>query len=359
MTQALKLLRHGEHVNPAYAGDDALRADDPQREAGQSGILRHFDKRESASRNPAALGWVKATYTEAIEYTGRTKSLRGLAFVSACFFGPVMVAGGGALASLIFSHTNMPLWAVALDSLFALIGFSGILFGVWLAALAIRVDLFHLSDEPVIFDRKHRKVYRLFMEVPAGRMRVFKPWPVRACAYDWDLIDAEHHLESMVTGATLSSNHRLMFVVRKSADDSTIIDSFQVGNPMDLNEGLTAAMWEHIRRFMETRGPHLPTPDEPLADQSPPPSWWQGLGETGVFGPGYMARWRTQPGTMTLMHLAAPVTVPMLLLWATGNWLSYKTEIKADWPDEVRQAVGMPIDPRTASVNTVNHVVSG
>ena len=124
--------------------------------------------------------------------------------------------------------------------------------------LGHRTDLFNLSDQPIIFDRKHRRVYRLFGEIPEGRLRLFKPWPTRVCAYDWDAIEAEHHYEGMVTGATYASNHRLMFLVRKSAHDTTVIESFQIGNPTDLSEELTAGMWEHIRRFMQEGGPHLP-----------------------------------------------------------------------------------------------------
>lgn len=294
-----KLLQHGEHVSASHEplpGQAAVRADDPQRQAGQGGILRHFDKRQSASRTPAALGWIKATYPDAIEYTSKTASLKGLAFVGACVFGPIITIAGGALASLPFRHSDESFWSFIFLSGMAVLGSGFILAGLWLAAFFLRIDFFHLSDQPVLFDRKHRRVYRLFSEMPAGKLGVFKPWPIRACVYEWDLIDAEHHMESVMTGATATSNHFLMFAVRKSANDPTIVDSFQIGNSMDLNEGLTAAMWEHIRRFMEENGPHLPTPDEPLANQAPPLNWWQGLATTGVFGPGYLGRWRKQPG---------------------------------------------------------------
>jgi len=53
-----------------------------------------------------------------------------------------------------------------------------------------------------------------------------------------------------------------------------------------------------------------------------------------------MKRWNKQPGYMGFMHLVLPVTLPMFLLWGTGNWLSYKTAIDVDWPQEVKRAVG-------------------
>ena len=347
MTIIPQLLQHGEHLGSLYLplpGQPAQRADDPQRQAGQGGILRHYDKHHSASKNPQALGWIKAVYPDAIEYTSKTQDLRGLSFAGGCFFGAVILYLGTLSGTFaLHGFDDGPFYITLFFSVFALFGISLILIGIGMFIFALRLDFFHLSDQPIIFDRKHRRVYRLFNEMPPSLWGLFQSWPIHACVYEWDWVDAEHDMESVITGATATSNHFLMFAVRKSADDSTIIDSFQVSNAMSLNEALTDAMWEHIRRFMQANGPHLPTPDEPLAKQTAPSNWWQSLGATGTFGPGYWARWVTQPGIMLLMHLAGPVTVPMFLLWGTGNWLSYKTEIRVDWPDEVKEAVGASI----------------
>lgn len=343
-----RLIRHGEHINPAYAGANTFRADDAGRAAGMAGVLRQYTKRQSASQRPVALGWIKALYPDAIEYTSKTKSLRGMGFATAWIFGVMNMCMGiwalyGAFHfGAVFTWVLFPPLAIIVFSI-----------GLWIMALGHRTDLFNLSDQPIIFDRKHRRVYRLFGEIPEGRLRLFKRWPVRVCAYDWDAIEVEHHYEGMVTGATYASNHRLMFLVRKSPKDSTVIECFQVGNPMDLNEDLTAGMWEHIRRFMEEDGPHLPSPHEPLANQEPPMSWWESLGGTSMIGPGYVRRWKEQWGHMLLMHLGAPLTIPIVLLWATGNWLSYKTEVKVDWPDEVKRAVGAPIQSPVQSAESV------
>ena len=67
-----------------------------------------------------------------------------------------------------------------------------------------------------------------------------------------------------------------------SADDPTVIDSFEVGNGMAQTENLVAPMYEHIRRFMQEGGPHLPTPDGPLdGRKEQKPTWWQSCGEAG------------------------------------------------------------------------------
>ncbi|MCP5787385.1 hypothetical protein NL329_31185, partial [Klebsiella pneumoniae] len=75
------------------------------------------------------------------------------------------------------------------------------------------------------------------------------------------------------------------FVVRQSADDPTIIDSFEVGNGLAQGEEMVAPMYEHIRRFMQAGGPHLPHPAEPLDERGhDTPTWWQACGRAGPWG---------------------------------------------------------------------------
>ena len=161
---------------------------------------------------------------------------------------------------------------------------------------------------------------------------------MRAAEYEWDLVDVEHNAELYTTGSTVDRRHALLFLVRKSATDPTIIDSFNVGSSFELHESTLSAVWEHIRRFMEEDGPHLP-PGEALADEAPPETLWQSMGTVGPFGPRYMIWWREHRVSMVLFHLLAPVTVPMFVLWGFLNWLSYCTAIKAQWHPEVLSAI--------------------
>ncbi len=204
------------------------------------------------------------------------------------------------------------------------------------------------EDRPIIFDRKHRKVYRVMREEYRSFKDMFRPWPVMVCEYDWDLVDGEHNAEIYTTGGTVARNHYLMFAVRKSEDDPTIIDSFEVGNSMESGEELVSCMWEHIRRFMEARGPHLPTPDEPLAERPPIESWWQAMGDVGPYGPKLGHWWRDMPALTIFMLIIMPVMLPVYLLWGTGNWLSRKTAVKIEWPRQVLEAVGPRRLPRAS-----------
>lgn len=109
-------------------------------------------------------------------------------------------------------------------------------------------------------------------------------WPMKTAEYDWDLIDAEHHAAVTTTGATISRQHGLIFLVRKSATDSTLVDSFAIGNSMQMGEVTVPAVWEHIRRFMEEGGPHFPPGDvlRPSIDPIPSGSAWRPLDHTAL-----------------------------------------------------------------------------
>lgn len=87
MNITLPLLRHGQRVRPEYEAPPGEtegvmgESSDEQRPDGQvSGIVKRFKKDEAAAYDPQALCWIKAVYPDAIEYTGMTKELQGMAF---------------------------------------------------------------------------------------------------------------------------------------------------------------------------------------------------------------------------------------------------------------------------------------
>ena len=214
------------------------------------------------------------------------------------------------------------------------------LIGLGFLLFAIRFECFRPEDEPTIFDRKNRKVYLISREVHTGIKGLFKPWPLRFITYDWDLIDAQHHTETYTTGSTVSRRHALVFLVRKSATNPTYIDQFTIGSSLILGEETVAPVWEHIRRFMEENGPHLP-PMDVLAEMEKPSGWWQSM--KAVFPKSKDSsfwEWLKEELPFALLIVAlSPLFVPMYLIWGTGNWLSHKTAIPIKWPTEVLDAI--------------------
>ena len=369
-----ELLPHGAHVGAGHAGGASGASASEERQPGHvTGTLVRFDKRAATGTPPQAFGWIKATYRDAIEYSGSKEELEGMVFMFFFVGGFLGLLGAGCgvfiVATPWMDGPDHPWWA---DALVVLIGLAGLAVGLGLALWSMAFSLRHVwrvpRDLPIIFDRRHRKVYRILQDVQPGIAGLFWPWPVKAVTYEWDLIDAEHDAQLMTGAGSAMRIHRLAFVVRRNADDPTIIDHFEIGKGLAQAENMIAPMWEHIRRFMEERGPHLPDPTEPLDSRQPDkPTWWQACGRTGPFGNDYLGWWKRSPG-WTLYHHAvvagaigvivlfgahAPVwetamwvcmvllgTLPMTWGRACGIWLLAHTSPHYDWPQAVKEAIG-------------------
>lgn len=355
-----ELIPHGQHVSPHYEGGVARESTaQNQPEASVHGMLNRFDKTQSASSIGQAFGWVKATYPDAIEYAGQKQALEGGIMVATFLFVPGGIAGIG---MGLYGMTAMGFVAGGLVLLVM-----ATLFSYWLLLFPLRHVWRTPRDLPIIFDRAHRKVYRMAQQRAPGLRGLLKPWPVKALAYDWDSVDAEHHSE-LVGSANLARRlHRLVFVVRQSADDPTIIDTFEIGNGLAQTEEMIAPMYEHIRRFMEAEGPHLPHTDEPL-DERPDdlPTWWQACGRAGPWGNRYLWWWKNDKFMSGLHHVlmlggVIPAligvsntgsAVPLVMLglswislsmaWGqgTGIWLMAHTSYRLEWPGAVHEAIG-------------------
>ena len=329
------LRRHGENINPAYSTVDVGHSTDAARPGGQaSGTLRRFAKPAQADRYPTAMGLLKSRFPHAVEFTGIAHEVRGLIIL----MGVIAAAISIALWQMFFFGLLEDGLEETFDKVAISVSMLFLVMGLYCLIRAIRYEFFRPEDEPIIFDRKNRKIYRLFRETHSGLRGLLKHWPMRAAEYEWDLVDAEHHVEVLQMKNTVTTFHRLFFIVRKSAADPTIIDSFSIGNAIQLTESTVPPLWEYIRQFMEGAGPHFPT-DEPLLVPPAPATWWESMGAVGPIGPNYLACWKNQTALMSLYHLLFPLFLPMFLLWGFFNWLSYKTAIAFAWPNEVMYAV--------------------
>ena len=338
--KTLTLLRHGSNIKPIYAssGDSPSwtgSSTDAERPGGQvSGIVERFAKSVQAAAKTTSCGLLKTKFPNGLEFTGIAHEARGLIV----FVGLIAAAVAIGFGQMFFF--GMIRWGLeeAFHRIVLCIGILFVIGGLHVLLRAIRFEFFRPEDEPIIFDRKHRKVYRLFRETHPGWKGLFKPWPIRAAEYEWDLVDVEHNAVLMTTGSTITRLHHLFFIVRRSATDPTIIDSFEVGNTIQLGETTVAPLWEHIRQFMEEQGPHIPA-GESLITSKPPATLWESMGAVGPIGPDYFSLWKTQRGTMIFYHVLFPFFLPMFLLWGLFNWLSYKTATPIQWPQEVLDAV--------------------
>jgi len=220
----------------------------------------------------------------------------------------------------------------------------------WFYAL-LKLDLFGLDDQPVVFDRANRKVYRLFppldgsAEAWGQRLRK-RPVLLQAAEYDWDCIEGEYRATLAGTGKTVSRMHSLTLVVRdypkEGEKEGRLLDEFDVGNSLSLGPTTVPMLWEHIRRFMEEKGPAVPK-GEPMQVFERPRNLWQSMGVVSPFGPRFLWWWRTNRFITVIILLTFPVTLPFALLWSTCNWISHMTMRETIWPRDVLERVGQPV----------------
>lgn len=314
-----------------------------------------YEHDRAAAPEATTNGWVRGVYRDAVEYTTSDKKSRGVAFL----FGGVLAALGAGffcwllLDSMLRAIQNDAHWTDFVVDLPGFIVFSTV--GLFALYFFGRLEFFKPLDLPILFDRERRKVYRLVEDLDE-KGRTTQHGQVTVIEHDWDDIVAEHGVTTYTTGSSASRQHTLALMVRdKNPGDFTgpitpentppYVDGFALGDGKVLTEFSTPRVWEHVRRYMNENGPALP-PGEHLADTSVPVTWWDSLGAVSVFGPGYVNRWRESWGWMLIVHLFSPVMLPLALMMATTNWLSYKTAYPVQWPQEVLDKVGPPV-PQT------------
>jgi len=346
------LRRHGQNIKPQYAAEQgqaenwAGKSTAEERPDGNAtGIVSRFSKRTQAYNKALSLGLIAKVGADAMRYSiPGDIGLRGLPLLGGLFTLLALLFAGSLFSELYFAKAIrvalLPLWLVPP---------AAVLGGIGIALWSIRLELFRPIDEPTIFDRKHRKVYRIFCEAQPGLKGLFKPWHMRACEYEWDLLDAEHNARLVTTGSTVRRDSSLVFIVRKSADDPTIIDSFNIGSPLILSlDETVAATYEHIRRFMEDGGPPLPE-GETLPEPKPRKGFWARVWLATPFSPAYWRAWREELPMMLLAHVVFPATIVFGGLWLFFNWLAVATSRPIEWPPEVVAAVGPEIAARQSA----------
>lgn len=187
-----------------------------------SGIVARFKKSESAGEFSTSLGLIKKIYENSIEYTGVAKGTRGWVMFLGLLGGATFVCIGGWGVIEFFDAGIHGI----LDIVFFSVAVCTVIGALYIAINSVRLELFRPFDEPIIFDRKNKKVYRIFRKTYGGWHGLFMRWPLKFAQHDWDLIDAEHQAVISTNGSTITRYHALMFLVRESCEDSSLVASF-------------------------------------------------------------------------------------------------------------------------------------
>ena len=246
-----------------------------ERKKGHLLMLR--DQR--ASDEPTARDLIARAYEDAIFVEAMPSELRGLASVFVLW---VLAIAGWMLYRYVH-YEQWKEWAMYFQSDFGwkssgesafnwLLGLAtkiGISIFIPVALLAsfvgLRIDLFAPKMNPIVFNRRTRKVYRYVPRLFSGNMILVE--------YDWDCIDAEYYSRTGPSGNVIRTQDTLDLFVRDRPGSDEVIDCFPlVASMMVGGERNARRLWEHIRRFMEERGPHLSPGDQP-APGAPRTAW--------------------------------------------------------------------------------------
>jgi len=305
------------------------RSTDEDRSDGKViGLVTRFRRGQSASVSAGHGGRLTGVYANAIEFQRALLAGTGGYYMAHCFV-------IGVVGTYLFT------WFV-LESAIRNRAYGGIVFayiGSWsFFAFFAYFELFAPADNPIYFDRKHRKVYKV-VQSDTRRWRWFGPHKARLVAYDWDLIDAEHHTTLQASTATASRVHHLVFLVRKSADDPTIVDHFGFANV-----DFVPALWEYIRRYMDTGTAPLEQGELPPVSSLGIYVPWSDFGAVVPFLDQPALRWKLEPWTTFFKYVGLPVTVPLYMLWLFFNRLTVWTAQKVEWPEEIRNNIGRLIN---------------
>lgn len=324
------------------------RSTDEDRADGKLvGVLTRFRKRQYAGSMAGHGGKLTGVYANAIEF--QRTFLAGVGgFYTTMFF------VFGVLFSYIFAETLVPTlleYGEFEDFLTGVFAFGGSwMFFIFFA----RLELFAPADQPIYFDRKHRKVYKV-VQSGTRQWGIFGPRKSTLMAYDWDLVDAEHQTTMQANTASASRVHHLVFLVRKSADDPTIVDHF-----IFASIDFVPALWEYIRRYMEDGA-------APLVEGEYPP-----LSQVGAYEPWsdvhayvpfldseYRQRKKERPWKTFFQTIFMPITVPWYLLWLFFNRMTVWTAQKVAWPVEITAAIGPLVNELDLRTDTYRHLRPG
>lgn len=352
MAEALELIKQGEYVAPGLEAQGNKASADAKGKDALSGVATRFVRRKPCHNDPTALNTVRAIYTDALELMGPSSAtqLRGIMLLVAI--------GLSGLCSFLIPFGIQSFWeALSIFDGQAWFTMLSVTFGSWVIwrfglvpiPHLLRTDLFAPDNQPLIFDRKHQRVYRLFdpnQDSLKGRWWTRAPLPLQGVEYHWSCITAEHRVQLITRGNSVTRVHGLVLVARdhpkKGEPQGRLLDEFPVASSMVLGETTVPRLWEHLRRYMEDNGPHLPE-GEVLQNDERPTTLWQSLGVVSPFGPQFLRWWRDSRFMTVLVFIGLPITLPVFTLWGVGNWLSHKTMRPTVWPQEVHERIGEPL----------------
>jgi len=334
---------------------------------------RHLTKDRPAADRSMSLELVTTATDHLLMIQQSSTRLRGYLAVFAVLmfiFAPMLLAGvdlGWSLTQQLKGLIKLTTGALTIFLLVVTVA------SLFTALRFLRIDLCTPTDNPLVFNRKTRKVYRVMPDIPQRQglspaallrhwLNTFRPWPMQVVEYDWDCLEAEYFSETMLAGNVVRTNHHLMFYVKAAPDSDRVLGCFDIVPPLLIREDGAMMFWEHIRRFMQENGPPLPPGERPAPKPPRNPIsalqtvmpyfwplfvfglWWGGgkFVEQGLFRLSTEAFLRTADIGVVAFGVALLSFVGCTA--AFFNWIGHLLAPTLKLPPEVLQDAGEPVD---------------
>lgn len=301
-----------------------ISTDDARQASLISGLIHRYGKSMPGGGQAGHQGRLSEVYCNAIELNG----------------GSLVSAGGwvtayGLLGGLIGTHIAWDLLhSLRVETISDYFWNYGPILALWpIFFIGIYFEMFSPSETPIYLDRLQRKVYYVH-QGKRKRFLLFGPTSVEARAADWSLIDCELHALTGGGANSVRRTYHLLFLVRASKADPTIVDSFVLPNVE-----FPGAMWEYIRGYMELGMPPL------KAGEVPPTKGAKGIKGFDMVEAlrqrriDYWRDWKEFPWTQLWQHLVLPLFTVYFIVNRFVVWTA-QTVI---WPNDILDALGAPV----------------
>ncbi len=279
-----------------------------------------------ASPRACTHGGVLDVYEHGISFVDQISAMRG--YASSCGWVGALTTVFGLYISFFVTGFS---WVTILQF---------VLLFVFL--LFIQVDWVGYRAEPVLFDRRGKKVH-IFKSLGLPWWQwcwnIFGRPRYEVQSFDWDCIRAEVVSYTIFTGQVPRRESSLVLTISDRPGGTLEVQRVGVGPSFGYgNNSGPVERWEFVRRMMEGTGPVWSASESRYRDFA------VSLGEAltiaqPLIGPGSDQYWKKGPA-MWLLGTISLIALPLTVYIGLNRYLSYRLQRKPKWPPEVLDSLG-------------------
>ncbi|MDV9040694.1 DUF6708 domain-containing protein [Stenotrophomonas sp. RAC2] len=291
-----------------------------------STALRLPPSSHQASPRASTHGGVLDVYEYGISFVDQMSAMRG--YASSCGWVGVLATMFGLYISFFVTGFS---WVTILQFVLLLV-----------FLLFIQIDWVGYRAEPVLFDRRGRKVHvfkSLGLPWWQWGWNIFGRPRYEVQSFDWDCVRAEVVTYTVFTGQVPRRESSLVLAISDLPGGALEVQRVGVGPSFGYGNSTGAVeRWEFVRRMMEGVGPVWSASEARYQDFA------VSLGEAltvaqPLIGPGSRQYWK-KGLAMWLLGAVGLIALPLTAYIGLNRYLSYRLQRKPRWPPNVLNSVG-------------------